>query len=373
MQIQALDWSVGNAVAIGGNQAVANYLAGTGSTVFEIRYQATLAGYINQNGVTIAPTGINTPGGFEITVASLFYEQVTNVSTSASVATASFVPAAPPSGGDTPFFEIWYDSNPNASNLAGTGFRDGTKILEGAVANATGNFTTDLTASPVLFDQFLNDDYSGQLSVTGIGGTDLSFNVVPASLDTSFFMTNITQLAFNTSNKLPFQETNPSQQFFGYNPVLGTINGALPIAPGGLGGPDIQFQADGSTSFTIAAPAIAIQKFTNGQSAATAPGPSVPLGNPVTFTYAVTNPGNESLSNVIVIDDAGTPSDTSDDFSPTFTGGDTNNNGMLDVGETWTYSRHPARPPPARDRRSLPVHQCRTGERSGCFRGHRQQ
>jgi len=26
------------------------------------------------------------------------------------------------------------------------------------------------------------------------------------------------------------------------------------------------------------------------------------------------------------------------DFNPTFTGGDVNNNGLLDLGETWTYS-----------------------------------
>ena len=32
------------------------------------------------------------------------------------------------------------------------------------------------------------------------------------------------------------------------------------------------------------------------------------------------------------------PPDPADDFSPTFTGGDTNGNGLLDPGETWTYT-----------------------------------
>ena len=37
-------------------------------------------------------------------------------------------------------------------------------------------------------------------------------------------------------------------------------------------------------------------------------------------------------------DDNGTPGNTADDFLPTFTGGDTNANNLLDPGETWTYT-----------------------------------
>src|SRR5439155_1663890 len=43
-------------------------------------------------------------------------------------------------------------------------------------------------------------------------------------------------------------------------------------------------------------------------------------------------------SNVVVTDDNGTPTNLADDFNPTFTGGDANSNGLLDVGETWTYT-----------------------------------
>lgn len=342
VQIEGLDFSVGNALAIGGNQAVANFIAGSGPTTFQVRYQATLAGYINQAGVTIVPPGLNAtgPGSFEVTVAALFYEQVTDVSNTGTIATASFVPAMPPTGGDSPFFEVWFDNNPStfASNLEGTGFRDGVKILEGAVANASGNFTTNIADGAVIFDQFLSDDYNGLLSVSGIGGTSLTFNIVPTALDPAFFQTHITALAFGTSNKLPFSETNPSRLFFGTAPNLGAVNGASPITPNGPGGPDVQFQSDGGMTFTEAAPGIAIRKATNGQDAATLPGPSVPLGDPVTFTYDVTNTGNEPLANVVVIDDAGTPNDPSDDFMPTFTGGDTNGNGILEVNETWTYA-----------------------------------
>jgi hypothetical protein len=40
----------------------------------------------------------------------------------------------------------------------------------------------------------------------------------------------------------------------------------------------------------------------------------------------------------VVRDDNGTPGNTVDDFSPTFTGGDANSNGLLDTSETWTYT-----------------------------------
>ena len=40
---------------------------------------------------------------------------------------------------------------------------------------------------------------------------------------------------------------------------------------------------------------------------------------------------------VVLRDDNGTLSNLDDDFTPTFLGGDTNNNGLLDPGETWIY------------------------------------
>ncbi|MFL6260839.1 MAG: hypothetical protein ACJ76Y_14105 [Thermoanaerobaculia bacterium] len=50
---------------------------------------------------------------------------------------------------------------------------------------------------------------------------------------------------------------------------------------------------------------IAIEKRTNGQRATVAPGPTLEVGSPVTWTYLVTNTGDFNLTEVKVVDDKG--------------------------------------------------------------------
>ena len=65
---------------------------------------------------------------------------------------------------------------------------------------------------------------------------------------------------------------------------------------------------------------------------------SVDAPGDITYTYTVTNTvENSQATNVTVEDDNATPGDNGDDFNPTFVSGDTDNDGNLDFGETWTY------------------------------------
>jgi hypothetical protein len=61
-------------------------------------------------------------------------------------------------------------------------------------------------------------------------------------------------------------------------------------------------------------PSIGIEKATNGVDADTPTGPSIPVGDPVSWTYTVTNTGNVTLIDVTVADDQGVtvtcPTDT---------------------------------------------------------------
>ncbi|MEO1527082.1 MAG: SdrD B-like domain-containing protein [Planctomycetota bacterium] len=87
--------------------------------------------------------------------------------------------------------------------------------------------------------------------------------------------------------------------------------------------------SDPSNHFGVAI-GIDIEKATNGDDADIAPGPTVLVGDNVAFEYVVTNTGNVPVSNVTVIDDQG--------VFVTFESGDANNDGRLDVDETWIYT-----------------------------------
>jgi uncharacterized repeat protein (TIGR01451 family) len=78
-------------------------------------------------------------------------------------------------------------------------------------------------------------------------------------------------------------------------------------------------------------PAIDIEKATNGEDADVPTGPVLQVGDAVTWTYVVTNTGNLPLSNVVVTDNIL-------GVIPGPDSGDTNNNGILETTETWTYS-----------------------------------
>jgi hypothetical protein len=63
--------------------------------------------------------------------------------------------------------------------------------------------------------------------------------------------------------------------------------------------------SDPSHYFGQAPGVIDIQKSTNGEDADTPPGPAIPVGDPVSWTYVVTNLGSSTLTDVVVTDDQG--------------------------------------------------------------------
>lgn len=67
----------------------------------------------------------------------------------------------------------------------------------------------------------------------------------------------------------------------------------------------IATDSDPSHYFGELAPSVAIEKRTNGFDADTPPGPSVPAGSPVNWTYEISNIGSEDLIDIVVTDDQG--------------------------------------------------------------------
>jgi hypothetical protein len=70
-------------------------------------------------------------------------------------------------------------------------------------------------------------------------------------------------------------------------------------------GGTVASSSDQSWYFGQTSPALQIETSTNGQDADAATGPEVPVGNPVQWTYTVTNSGNVALRDVRVADDHG--------------------------------------------------------------------
>lgn len=241
------DWSVGNALAVGG----ANTDVGD---TFQLLSHGALGNYTDSTNSTILPNaGLNL--AYEITYVTSFEEQVFASAITPMVGgSQSFLTT----GQNTNFFEIWYDDTPDADMLGGTGFNNGTLIASGTIqANGVGNFTS-LFVTPEDLDQFGGtNDYAGIATATGVGGTNFDVVVNFGFYDTSFFINGIgpLEIAFNTSQALPFEQADPSALF------VDTAGGAAPTQPGatvasigalnGVDGPNVILQVDANSALDV--------------------------------------------------------------------------------------------------------------------------
>ena len=261
--VYSFDWLPGSSYTVGG---VASQL--TDGDILQTYVHGSLGGYINQNGNTITNTfGLNTD--YEVTFVGVFDEvvfginSVTNPVTNQVNESINFASIASPFS----FYEIWLDTTPNSDPLTGTGYNDGVLISSGTILpGGGGNITSTFEFSgdvnnPIsndpadygLLDQFGANNWGNVKTNTGIGGSQ--FEVLSDVVDNTYLLPYLdnapapgSQLTidFNSSQKVAFSETNPSQSFFnGTTNVLadiGTING--------INGNGVVLQVDGNSSFT---------------------------------------------------------------------------------------------------------------------------
>lgn len=270
-QLQLLDWSPGNSIAVNGEQAILNFVAGTGSTKFTDLYQASLGTYKTSG------TGNHT-GNFNIVAG--FGETVTNVTGSigAGLANSATFAFDPTSG--TNFLEIY--AGPLGNDLAGTGFNSGALILKAHISAVSSNSFDVTNQAPVPLDSTPFDTPAGSgttnnyppvLTVVGNGQTTIT--AVVDSFDPKYFkfspggpqILNLSMLS-NVGLQTPFISVDPSSAFVasGNTTGIGTAgpapNTAIGVDPGtggsvglvnggGVGnGPDFQFQTDTSQTFS---------------------------------------------------------------------------------------------------------------------------
>jgi hypothetical protein len=255
--IQVLDWAPGNAIILGGS------VVQTGDIV-TILTQTRLNAFQDSTTNSVNGTGLGV--NYEITFVSRFDELIYNAQTVLNPVTrkvssvSNFTSINP----ENSFFEIWIDSNPlTASNmLSGTGFNDGTLIASGYIQpGGDGNMTSSyaysgnpnqpISSNPMDYpalDQFMNNDYT-----IGVGGalfTGLSeFEYINRDFIIDWTGDMVIQL--NSSQTLPFRETDPSSLF------VSEKGGVTPSQPGvssvsainGASGGNVMIQVDSNNSF----------------------------------------------------------------------------------------------------------------------------
>lgn len=266
------DYSVDNAIAVGGMTAIRNFVlsGGTVQTPFNTLFQARLIA-ITDSDANVQPLGnINGTGAgaYEITIVA----RVTEIVTAATLSTGNAQFKVTPAAGD--FLEIYYDSTPDANALAGTGYNDGRLIYKAtsvatAPGNSESNFSTGAPETPPNLDRVGTNNYPGINSVSGTGGSTIQF--ATTYLDPAFFISILNPTASSELTgelKLPFKQVNPAALFvstmnamiggppFGSGPPptqpgatvasVGTTNGAFVGTA-----PNIMFQTDASQTFQL--------------------------------------------------------------------------------------------------------------------------
>lgn len=254
-QVDTLDWSPGSAYAQGGS-------AGTSILNFPVYFQSSLGNYQYNNNV-ITGTGLNS--SYWITLVAGFHEAATIIPLGTDGTLAAFSGVA----GQPSYVEI-YKTNMAPNALTGYGYAPGTaqagqtftSLLTATVdyTSIIGTFFSPYSINPQpggygILDGANDDDWSGQLTVPGSGGTTLDAQV-QTYLNT-FFLDSIDVLTFEllsgTQNNTPFTHVDPSQMVydgFTNNPLvtvgtLGTVNGNV----SGSGTGNILFESDASSSF----------------------------------------------------------------------------------------------------------------------------
>lgn len=235
VSVTAFDWAPTSFLAIGGNAAIAAYLADAAANggvaqnrhTFDVLTHARMVGFNPAGG---SFTGLARTD--EITLVSRFTEVITGVGVIGAQAIATFRTTG------TGWLEMYYGLPKNARDLTGFGFDDGRLILRatGVNPNSTGNFSVSTDVLPVSLDQHVINNYSSsagnQQTVTGSGSqTNMTIGFTTMDPDTTFFKTNLLGFSLaiaNIGQTLPFISVDPSDCFTP-NPTanaVGTLNSA---------------------------------------------------------------------------------------------------------------------------------------------------
>lgn len=222
--LDAFDWAQNSFLAKDGQAVIANYI-NNGGSCDGVNCDFTVYTHGTLNGATLAGTPVWSPtfsgdSPVEVTFVLSFTETLVGLDTNSDgdiVSTFAVNTAGPIN------FEMYFDENPNADALTGSGYSDGTLILFGdEILDSAGSFTITTENIPDDFEDLdqagadgnLND-YDGQLSIAG-NGSQGTIEVGGLVQDNNFFKNSLAAFGFDFSNlsqELPFTNVDPSDCF----------------------------------------------------------------------------------------------------------------------------------------------------------------
>jgi hypothetical protein len=294
--IKVLEWDASPVLAVGGNQAVINYLnwATVGGALNPVNPYAapTAEGVTNDvngnpilgysfevyshgilgsfTGGTGAIAGLNSTYQitYEFGYTEIMYEATRSAITGNGTANFDFAKVQ-----TVNYFNIYLDnlSSGTAANLGlGTGFADGTLVFSGNILPVenephVSNFQTSGQTPGAATDPLNTQSLCGSSkscvttsslgpleTVTGTGSTTaFDLMIMPVTLNPAFWVSGLDSLLVdNISQTLAFSSSQPSEVVAGFVPDIGSVNGQ--VLSGAAcqdrslfcGSPDIMFQTD---------------------------------------------------------------------------------------------------------------------------------
>lgn len=257
-QVSGLDWNANTVLvtptginALGGT-ASTNAANPNGGDILQSYAQAALSVFNDDNGA-IGINGLNST--FEWTFVAGFREIVSSFIGVPGNGTVSLTTV---SGGEN-FFRV-YSGAKDSNTLAGTGYGNGTLVMEGkilpynsATQRGKTTFTTDGVTTGAL-DQFGTDNYPTIKSVSGSGSGTIDLEVTNVNTDyiKGLPVGSLMSLFLDTQVNDPFKQVNPSAKVTKQD---GTLLDATSVASvggvNGVSGPNFVLQSDATSSFDV--------------------------------------------------------------------------------------------------------------------------
>lgn len=208
-----------------------NIVTSTRNTSFDLYMQAAIGSFTSTSFSNAGETSCIGDGGGGSTCGVVSGEFTYRLGVSQTVnsdstsGTETTIGSILDGAGAVNFFEIYYQAPADRSQLAGTGYGNGTKVLGGVIVDNTLDFTLDQDDTKLRkLDNFGADNRS--TLGTYVGNGSAQFDIDVTFQDNAFFKSDLKSLSIamnlTTTTATPFNQAQPAASIDGHAPDYGT-------------------------------------------------------------------------------------------------------------------------------------------------------